>query len=58
MTELSVVPIEKPKRIGDLQAAVEALIEGDEFGRLSVAETMGMLQVVILNLYRRFQDDE
>jgi hypothetical protein len=54
---LTVVPLEQPKRLHEFQEQVEKLIDSGEFGRLSVAETIGVLQVVIMNLWRRFNEE-
>lgn len=54
---LTVVPLEQPKRLHEFQQDVERLISSGEYGRLSVAETIGVLQVVIINLWSRFNED-
>jgi len=57
MTGLTVVPLEQPKRLNDFQQEVEKLTTSDAFGKLTVAETIGVLQIVILNLWHRMSDE-
>lgn len=54
---LTVVPLELPKRLNDFQTEVEKLTNSDAFGKLTVAETIGVLQIVILNLWHRMSDE-
>lgn len=57
MNKPTVVPLQQPKRMNDFQRAVEELVDSDDFGRLTIAETISALQIVILNLWQRLRED-
>ena len=53
MSDLRVVKIAERKGVEDFKKAVDEIVESEKFGHLTFAETIGALQMVILDTYQR-----